>query len=84
MSVDSVLIGDALASAGRLLFGDSWQGPMADLLGVRGDTVRGWHSGRRSPPPDIFWKLSTAVVKRSDAARKQLHEARLAVRKARQ
>ena len=40
-----------LRAAGRLLYGDRWQTPLAQALGVNPRTVRGWFSGRR-PPPD--------------------------------
>ena len=40
-----------LRAAGRLLFGERWQTPLARALGVNPRTVRGWFSSRR-PPPD--------------------------------
>ena len=40
-----------LRAAGRLLYGDRWQTPLARALGVNPRTVRGWFSGRR-PSPD--------------------------------
>lgn len=47
------LTAEQLKRAGKLLFGDQWQGPMARLLKVDARRIRDWLQGRRPIPIGI-------------------------------
>lgn len=41
---------DVLAKAGRAMYGDQWQSPLARALGINDRTVRRWASGESNVP----------------------------------
>jgi len=65
---------DALASAGRLLFGGQWQSPLARALGVNRRTIQRWLSGTETPrDPDYIQARLRALLKaRRDGIREHL------------
>lgn len=54
-----------LADAGRLLFGNEWQSPLARQLGVALRTVQRWASGHSPIPPPLGPELASALEARA-------------------
>lgn len=52
---------DYLAAIGRRLYGDEWQMPLADALGVADRTVRRWAAGSSPVPASVAAALAAAI-----------------------
>lgn len=62
---------DQLRQAGVTMFGEQWQTPLAEALGVSDRTMRRWISGRFPIPPDIRGRIAAAIgARRSSLASK--------------
>lgn len=58
---------DQLIEAGRALYGERWQSPLARALGVNERTVRGWLSGRSNPAPGVEDEIRRLLAERRTA-----------------
>jgi hypothetical protein len=57
---------DMLASIGRALYGERWQSPLADDLGIARETIRRWLSGHTHLPAEhvVFNDLAEILASR--------------------
>lgn len=53
-----------LIRAGRALFGERWQAPLAEALGLNPRTVRGYLSGRSKPGPGVEADIRRLLAER--------------------
>ncbi len=53
-----------LVAAGRALYGERWQTPVARDLGTTYRTVRNWLDGRHPTPTDLEQRLKRLLVAR--------------------
>jgi hypothetical protein len=58
-----------LEKAGTKLFGDRWQQPLADVLGVQARTVRRWIAGDRAVSPHIIEALPQVLYREAQERR---------------
>jgi transcriptional regulator with XRE-family HTH domain len=65
-----------LLHAGRLLYGPSWQTPLATALGINLRTVQRWARGDRQPSADTWARLAELVRHRSDELAQLLDDIR--------
>lgn len=64
-----------LEIAGRSLYGELWQTPLADALGVTARTMRRWHAGSHTVPEPIRGEIALlmkATEKATQTSRKIL------------
>ncbi|MDR0771033.1 MAG: hypothetical protein LBE75_07520 [Burkholderiales bacterium] len=60
---------ETLETAGRALFGESWQTDMARALDLSGSRrVRAWVAGERSIPPGMWSEIANLLRERGKAA----------------
>jgi len=57
---------DALADAGRALFGESWRSALGDATNVSPETIRKMMSGRQSVPPGLLDHILRLMRQRID------------------
>lgn len=56
-----------IVRVGEALYGPRWQGPMAEALDVRLDTVKAWRRGRSTVPLTVWNELyHIATMRRGD------------------
>lgn len=55
--------------AGRALYGDRWQAPIARDLGVSTTAVQDWKNGKSTPRPGVFRDLLPLLQRRMDDVR---------------
>ncbi|GAA0455234.1 hypothetical protein GCM10009095_23640 [Sphingomonas molluscorum] len=53
-----------LEAAGRALYGDRWQTPIARDLGTTYRTIRNWLAGQHAPPNDLRIRLEVLLRER--------------------
>lgn len=60
---------DTLADIGRALYGERWQSPLAEALGINRETLRRWLTGSSHLPSDHgVWNDLRDVVREAAAA----------------
>jgi transcriptional regulator with XRE-family HTH domain len=64
MSTESI---ELLARAGRALYGDAWQAPLARALGVSLRTLQRWLAGNGEPHTDILRRVHALLTARAHA-----------------
>jgi predicted transcriptional regulator len=57
---------DLLRAAGKALYGERWQSPLARELGVSARTVRNWCANKHQCPTDIAEQLLPCVRTRGE------------------
>lgn len=70
-----------LIEAGRLLFGDEWQSPLARELGVALRTMQRWARGDNDPPDGIGSEIAPKLLARISSYEKQAIQCRELARK---
>lgn len=49
---------DLLRAAGEALYGEQWQAPLAEGLGINRRTIRRWLDGDNEPPAGVWAALA--------------------------
>jgi hypothetical protein len=57
---------EVLKLAGRALYGERWQVPLARDLGISDRTVRYWVAGNHPRPPDLNQRLVALLRERGE------------------
>ncbi len=60
-AVDGV---ELLSAAGRALYGERWQSPLARDLGTTYRTIRNWMDERHPTPADLVQRLRSLLIER--------------------
>jgi hypothetical protein len=64
MNTANAMTPDELAAAGRALYGDRWQTPLAQNLHVADRTVRRWLAGQTPIPDGVESELRKVLIRR--------------------